>query len=76
MEKSAQEYKDEFIKIYKENIKREGADKLLDYLMNSCDFFTAPAYKRKTWGYQPYQCCVQFFQQHHCQWEQRAQKKL
>lgn len=36
--------KEKFISIYKENIKREGADKLLDYLMSDkCDFFTAPA---------------------------------
>ena len=34
--------KEEFIKIYNENIKREGADKLLNYLLAS-DFFTAPA---------------------------------
>ena len=34
--------KDEFIRIYQENIKREGADKLLDWLLKS-DFFTAPA---------------------------------
>ena len=47
MEKTAQEYKDEFIKIYKENIKREGADKLLDYLLNSSDFYTAPASGRR-----------------------------
>lgn len=39
--------KDEFIKIYNENIKREGADKLLAYLLSSsCDFFTAPASTR------------------------------
>ena len=39
--------KDEFIKIYTENIKREGADKLLAYLSSpSCDFFTAPASTR------------------------------
>lgn len=35
-------YKDEFIKIYKENIKREGSDKLLEWILNS-DFFKAPA---------------------------------
>ena len=35
-------YKEEYIKIYKENIKREGADKLLEYLEKT-DFFTAPA---------------------------------
>ena len=34
--------KEEFIKIFKENIKREGSDKLLDYLIKS-DFFVAPA---------------------------------
>ena len=34
--------KEEFIAIYRENIKREGADKLLEYLQSS-DFFEAPA---------------------------------
>lgn len=37
--------KDEFISIYKENIKRPGADKLLEYLEKS-DFFTAPSSTR------------------------------
>lgn len=37
--------KEQFIKIYTENIKREGADKLLEYLKSS-DFFTAPASAR------------------------------
>ncbi len=37
--------KEEFISIYKENIKREGADKLLEFLMKS-DFFTAPSSTR------------------------------
>ncbi len=36
------EIKDEFIRIYKENISREGSEKLLDWLVKS-DFFTAPA---------------------------------
>ena len=36
------EFKQEFIRIYKENIKREGNEKLLQYLEAS-DFFTAPA---------------------------------
>ena len=36
------EKREEFIKIYKDNIKREGAENLLDYLQNT-DFFTAPA---------------------------------
>ena len=37
--------KERFIEIYNTHIKREGADKLLDYLMKS-DFFTAPASAR------------------------------
>lgn len=37
--------KDQFIEIYEENIKREGADKLLEWLKKS-DFFTAPASTR------------------------------
>ena len=37
--------RDRFINIFKTKIKREGADKLLDYLMSS-DFFTAPASAR------------------------------
>ena len=39
------ENKQRFIEIYKANIKRDGADKLLDYLCSS-DFFTAPASTR------------------------------
>ena len=38
--------KERFIKIYTENIKREGADKLLEFLENKSDFFTAPASTR------------------------------
>ena len=37
--------KERFIEIYNTYIKREGADKLLDYLLKS-DFFTAPASAR------------------------------
>ncbi len=40
-------FKDKFVNIYREKIKREGADKLLDYLLSpSSDFFTAPASTR------------------------------
>ncbi len=35
-------YQDEFIKIFSENVKREGANNLLEWLLKS-DFFTAPA---------------------------------
>lgn len=39
--------RDRFIKIFKEKIKREGADKLLDFICSaSSDFFTAPASAR------------------------------
>ena len=38
--------KEEFISIFKENITREGSDKLLDFLENRSDFFTAPSSTR------------------------------
>ncbi len=39
--------KERFIEIYKDKIKREGADKLLNFLLSeSSDFFTAPASTR------------------------------
>ncbi len=38
--------KEEFIQIYRENITREGADALLDYLENKSDFFQSPASAR------------------------------
>ncbi len=38
--------KEEYIRIYKENITREGSEALLDYLENHSDFFTAPASTR------------------------------
>jgi len=45
--------RDEFIKIYTENIKRPGADKLLEYLKsNSSDFFTAPSSTRYHGAYE------------------------
>ncbi len=45
--------KEDFIEIYKENIHREGADKLLDYLLSpSSDFFTAPASTRYHGAYE------------------------
>ncbi len=36
-------FDNEFITTYRTFIKREGADKLLDYLLTKSDFFTAPA---------------------------------
>ena len=40
---SYEDKKKEFIEIYNKHIKRDGADKLLDYLENRSDCFTAPA---------------------------------
>lgn len=47
-------FKEEFIKIYSENIKREGAKELLTYLTDEkkCDFFTAPASTRYHGAYE------------------------
>lgn len=39
--------REKFLKLYRENIHRPGADALLDYLCSpACDFFTAPASTR------------------------------
>ena len=43
--------KDEFLSVYGEHIKREGADKLKEYLIKS-DFFTAPASTRYHCAYE------------------------
>ena len=43
MNYNVKDYKKEFINIYNQNIHREGADKLLDWMLNKSDFFTAPA---------------------------------
>ena len=40
------EHKLRFIDIFTKYVTRPGADKLLDYLENKCDFFTAPASTR------------------------------
>lgn len=47
MEKTIEDYKNEFLSIFKQHIKREGAEVLLDYLLNHSDFFTAPASGRR-----------------------------
>ena len=43
MDYRVKDYKAEFISIFTQNITREGSDKLLDWLKNKSDFFTAPA---------------------------------
>lgn len=47
MEKTIEEVKNEFISLFKQHIKRDGADALLDYLQNHSDFFVAPASGRR-----------------------------
>ena len=44
--------KERFIEIYKAYIKREGAEKLLEYLTNQSDFFTCPASARYHGAYE------------------------
>ena len=44
--------KEEFIEIYKDLIKRPGAEALLDYLEHHSDFFTAPASTRYHLSYE------------------------
>ncbi|MBQ8568695.1 MAG: HD domain-containing protein [Oscillospiraceae bacterium] len=45
--RTVDEIREEFLDIYKNNITREGSDKLLEYLLSSkSDFFTAPASTR------------------------------
>ncbi len=42
----SEEIKSRFLDVYNKFITRPGADRLLDYLENKCDFFTAPASTR------------------------------
>ena len=48
---SLEEIKDEFLQIYYDNIERDGAEALLDYLERS-DFYTAPASSRSHSAYE------------------------
>ena len=69
-------FKEEFIEIFKANITREGADKLLDYLEHKSDFFTAPASARYHGAYEGglcehslnvYHCLVDYLQRERVQ---------
>ncbi len=44
--------KEEFIEIFTEHVTRPGAEAMLDYLTNKCDFFTAPASARYHGAYE------------------------
>lgn len=57
--------KEEFIEIFRENITREGADALLDYLENKSDFFTCPASARYHGAY-PGGLCEHSLNVYHC----------
>ena len=57
--------KEEFIEIFQENIHREGADALLDYLVNKSDFFTAPGSARYHSAY-PGGLCEHSLNVYHC----------
>ena len=57
MEKTYEDYKKEFIELFQSNIKREGADALLDYLQNHSDFFTAPASGKRHSSFEGGLCC-------------------
>ena len=57
--------KEEFIEIFKTHITREGADKLLDYLTNKSDFFSAPASARYHGSY-PGGLCEHSLNVYHC----------
>ncbi len=68
--------RDKFIEIYKSKIKREGADKLLDFILSpSSDFFTAPASARYHSAYEGglcehsinvYECLVNYLDRDVC----------
>ena len=47
MERTVDDYKKEYIDIFQKNIKRDGANALLEYLINQSDFFIAPASGRR-----------------------------
>ena len=57
--------KEEFIEIYRGNIRREGSEALLDYLENKSDFFTAPASARYHGAY-PGGLCEHSLNVYHC----------
>ena len=68
--------KEEFIDIFKTHITREGAEKLLDFLENKSDFFTAPASARYHGAYESglsenrlneYHCLVDYLQRERVQ---------
>ena len=69
--------KEAFLQIYRENIHRDGADALLDYLEHKSDFFTAPASARFHGAYagglcqhsvNVYQCLSAYLERERVRW--------
>ena len=67
--------KEEFIDLYTANIRREGADALLDYLENKSDFFTAPASARFHGAYAG-GLCEHSINVYHCLAEYLARERV
>jgi len=67
--------KEEFIDIFTEHIKREGAGALLDYLQNRSDFFTAPASARYHGAY-PGGLCEHSLNVYHCLTDYLARERV
>ena len=67
--------KEEFIEIYTANIRREGADALLDYLEHKSDFFTAPASAKYHGAYEG-GLCEHSVNVYHCLTEYLARERV
>ena len=67
--------KEEFIEIYTANIRREGADALLDYLEHKSDFFTAPASAKYHGAYEG-GLCEHRVNVYHCLTEYLARERV
>ena len=67
--------KEEFIEIYTANIRREGADTLLDYLEHKSDFFTCPASAKYHGAYEG-GLCEHSLNVYHCLTEYLARERV
>ena len=67
--------KEEFIEIFRENVHREGAEALLEYLSNKSDFFSAPASARYHGAY-PGGLCEHSLNVYHCLVDYLARERV
>ena len=67
--------KEAFIEIYTANIRREGADALLDYLEHKSDFFTSPASAKYHGAYEG-GLCEHSLNVYHCLTEYLARERV